>query len=344
MKRRAGASSRTTIRDIARRAGVSVATVSRVINGRPDVSPDTREAVLRLIRQDGYSGSRQARALASGRTDLIALTVPSLYPEYFNQIVEGAAEALYERDARFVICSTHHQHDREVLLLERVMHGTTDGGVLVVPSESSEELLYLRDNGFPFVVVDPALPIDEDIPVVQSSNWSGARSVTEHLIELGHRHIAAITGPATWKATVDRLAGYQAALLASGHALEPRLVLEGLFTLQSGYEAARALLAAPEPPTAVFAFNDPMAIGALHAAEEMGFEVPRDLSVAGFDDVFAASIVKPHLTTVRQPLQEMGRVAASLLFRLMDGGRVEATRMELSTRLVVRASTGPARG
>jgi LacI family transcriptional regulator len=333
--------SRVAIQDIAALAGVSVATVSRVLNGRPDVSPATRERVLRHIREWGYVSNRNARALASGRTGLIGLTVPYVGGHFFAEIVAGAAETLYERDARLVVCPTRHEHEREISLLERLMHGTTDGALLVLPSESPDELETLHQQGYPFVVIDPALPIDDGIPVVAAANWAGARMATEHLIALGHERIGVITGPPTWCASVDRLAGYHSALLAARCPIRPDLVCAGDFTIASGHRAAHHLLALPDAPTAIFALDDDMAIGVLRAARERAVQVPRDLSVVGFDDVEPALIASPTLTTVRQPLQEMGRVGATLLYRLLDGQPLDATRVELSTRLVVRESTAP---
>src|SRR4051794_10541146 len=146
---------RRTIRDIADIAGVSIATVSRVLNGRPDVSDDTREAVLRVVRQHGYSANRSARSLSGGRTGLVGVTLPIIHATYFSYILSGAAEALYEQDLRAVLCPTQHEHDREVTLLDRLMHGSTDGALVVLPEESSDELVRLLDHGYHFVVVDP---------------------------------------------------------------------------------------------------------------------------------------------------------------------------------------------
>jgi LacI family transcriptional regulator len=333
--------SRAVIRDIAAAAGVSVATVSRVLNDRPDVSSVTRDVVLRQIQEHGYVPRRAARALAGGRTGLIGLTLPFMLGDYFGQIVSGAIDALYERDARVVVCPTHHERRREASLLERLMHGTTDGGLLILPSETPAELAALQQQGYPFVVIDPRVPLHESVPVVASANWAGARMVTEYLLGLGHTRIGVITGTRDWYATVDRVAGYQSALLTAGIPFNPRLVVGGDFTIEGGYNAAHRLLSRSQRPTAIFAFNDNMAVGLLHAAQERGLAVPGNLSIAGYDDVEPAHITTPQLTTVAQPLQEMGRVAVDLLFRLLDGQPLHATRLELSSRLVVRASTSP---
>src|SRR6266542_1893603 len=336
-------SSRVTIREIADLAGVSIATVSRVVNGRNDVSEETRELVQAIVRERGYAANRSARGLSAGRTGLVGVLVPLVYPVYFSAILSGVAEALYEQEMRLVLSPTQHEHDREVSLLDRLMHGMTDGALIVLPEESSDELEGLLDQGYRFVVVDPRLPLDQRIPAVSAAHTSGADQAMRHLLELGHRRIAAITGPPGWVATEDRRRGYHAALAAAGILPDPALVVEANFEIEPGEKAAGILLDLPEPPTAIFAFNDNLAIGTLRAARERGLRVPEDLSIVGFDDVEHATIVTPTLTTVRQPLAEMGRTAVSLLVRLLERQRFETLHVELATRLVVRESTAPPR-
>jgi len=332
----------TTIRDIARLAGVSIATVSRVLNDRPDVSVETREAVLEVVRRLGFSTNRSARALSAGRTGLVGVMLPIIHAQYFSFILSGASEALYEQDMRAILCPTLHQHEREVTLLDRVMHGTTDGAILMLPEESNEELRALQFQRYPFVVVDPRVRLDEGIPAVSAAHASGAKQATEHLLALGHRRIGAITGLPDWMATVERVSGYHAALAGAGVAPDPQLEVTSNWLISGGFESALTLLDLPDPPTAIFAFNDNLAIGAMRAARARGLRVPEELSIVGFDDTEQAPIVTPALTTVRQPLAEMGRTAVSLLNRLLDKQRVEALGIELATRLVVRESTAPA--
>jgi LacI family transcriptional regulator len=335
------ASNRPTIREIADLAGVSIATVSRVLNGRDDVAPETREAVTRVIRENGYTANRSARGLSAGRTGLVGVLVPLIYPAYFSSILAGAAEALSELDLRVVLSPTGHEHDREVSLLERLMHGVTDGALIVMPEESSPELEHLVDGGYRFVVVDPIMPLAERIPSVSAAHTSGADQAMRHLLGLGHRRIAHITGPRGWLATEDRRRGYHAALASAGILPDPALEGEAIPEIPPGRAAAEQLLDLSEPPTAIFAFNDNIAIGAIQAARDRGLRVPEDISVVGFDDVEGATIVTPALTTVRQPLEEMGRTATSLLNRLLEQQRFETLHIELSTRLVVRESTAP---
>jgi len=334
---------RATIREIAELAGVSIATVSRVVNGREDVSPETRELVQRVVRERGYTANRNARGLSAGKTGLIGATVPMLHHAYFSYILAGAAEGLYEQDMRLVLSPTMHEHHREVSLLERLMHGTTDGAVIILPEESSEELELLLNHGYRFVVIDPLLPLNERIPAVSAAHAAGADQAMKHLLSLGHTRIAAITGPRGWKATEDRRRGYYAALAAAGIMPDPELEVESNFEIGGGAVAAEQLLALPEPPTAIFCFNDNMAVGAMQTARKHGVGIPEDLSIVGFDDLEEAEIVTPALTTIRQPLAEMGRIAVSLLMRLLDNQRLEALHVELGTRLVVRDSTAPPR-
>ena len=219
----------------------------------------------------------------------------------------------------------------------------TDGALVVLPEESSDALERLLDDGYHFVVVDPRLRLDDRIPSVSAAHMSGADQAMRHLLGLGHRRIAAITGPSGWIATEDRRRGYHAALAAAGILPDPALEAESDFQIGGGLDETKALLDLPDPPTAIFAFNDNLAIGAIQAARQRGLRVPEDLSVVGFDDVEHATIVTPTLTTVRQPLAEMGRTAVSLLVRLLEHQRFETLHVELGTRLVVRESTAPPR-
>ena len=333
---------RRTIRQIAELAGVSIATVSQVLNGRGDVSDETRDLVARVIRENGYSANRSARGLSGGRTGLVGILVPLVYPAYFSAILAGAAEALSQSDLQIVLSPTGHEHDREVSVLDR-LHGLTDGALIILPEESSEELERLLDGGYRFVVLDPLMPLDERIPSVSAAHTSGADQAMRHLLKLGHRRIAQITGPTGWLATEDRRRGYRGALAAAGILPDPALEVEAEPEIDPGRDAAAYLLDLPDPPTAIFGFNDNIAIGAIQAARARGIRVPDDLSIVGFDDVEHATIVSPALTTVRQPLAEMGRTAVSLLNRLLDGQDFETLHIELATRLVVRDSTAPPR-
>ena len=340
MKHVSETAQRLNIRQIADLAGVSIATVSRVLNGRGDVSEETRELVSRVIRENGYTANRSARGLSAGRTGLVGVLVPLVFPAYFSGILAGAAEALSERDFQIVLSPTGGEHERQVSIVDR-LHGLTDGALIILPEESSEELERLLDSGFRFVVLDPLMPLEERIPSVSAAHTSGADQAMKHLLDLGHRRVGQITGPPGWVATEDRRRGYRAALAAAGILPDPTLEQEAEPEIDPGRAAAEQLLDLPERPTAIFAFNDNIAIGAIQAARARGIRVPEELSIVGFDDIEHATIVTPALTTVRQPLAEMGRTAVSLLMRLLEGQRFETLHVELATRLVVRDSTAP---
>lgn len=334
---------RATIRDIAQVAGVSIATVSRVLNDRPDVAPETREAVLKVIRDLNFAPSRTLRAVPAGRTGLVGVTIPMFHGDYFSAIITGITDALDELDLQAVLCPTFHLQRHEAGLMDRLVRAKTDGAILVLPSESSEELQALKQSGFRFVVADDAYRLNGDFPIVTSANMAGAIEATEHLLQLGHRRIGLIKGIPDFVATEERASGYRAALTEAGVSLDPRLEVCGEFDTIQGRVAAAELLDLPDPPTAIFACNDDMAVAVLQEARARGLGVPEDLSVVGFDDSTIARIAVPAITTVRQPLEEIGRMAATLLTRMIDGQKVDPIRLEMGTRLVVRDSTAPVR-
>lgn len=335
---------RVRIQDVAENAGVSIATVSRVLNDHPDVSPTTREEVLRHARDLGYLGPRRLETPSVRRTRFIALSVPSMRAEYVKEIVTGAVEALRERDARLVICSRDADHDTDISLAHRLLQGVTEGAMLVLSDEPAEAIRHLLGAGFPIVTIEAMTEMGNDIPSVATTNWAGAKIATEYLIGMGHTHIGVITGEMPGRVSADRIAGHQAALLAAGLPLLPRLVEHADGTIESALAAARRLLTSPGRPSAVFAFSDNMALGVLRAARQLDLNVPRDLSVVGFDDVDLASVVSPALTTVKLPLHGLGRVGVDVLFRLLNGLEPDAGRIELSTTLVVRESTAAPHG
>jgi LacI family transcriptional regulator len=275
------------------------------------------------------------------RTGFLGILVPLVYDMYFSAILSGVAEGAYEHRLQLLLSPTLHEHAREVSLLDR-LHGVTDGALIVLPEESSAELELALTDAYPFVVVDPLVPLGRRVPAVAAEHEMGADQAMQHLLALGHRRIAAITGPPGWLATEARLRAYHAALAAAGIEPEPGLQVASDFEFAPGMAAAATLLDVAEPPTAIFAFNDAIAVGAVRAACDLGLRVPEDLSIVGFDDIKYAAMMTPALTTVRQPLAEMGHTAVSLLLRL-GHERLDTPQLELATRLVIRDSTGPPR-
>ena len=277
------------------------------------------------------------------RSGVVAVLVPLIYDLYFSAILAGIAEAAYDHELRLLLSPTQHDHAREASLLERLTRDVTDGALIVLPEESAAELERVHRADHPIVVVDPLLPLGERVPCVSVGHAAGADDAMRHLLELGHRRIGAITGPPGWVATEARRGAYRAALASAGIAFDPSLEVASDFERAAGASAAATLLALPEPPTAIFAFNDAIAVGTLRTAHARGVRVPEELSVIGFDDIAYATMVGPMLTTIRQPLAELGRSAVNLLLRLLERPASEPRQIELTTRLVVRETTAPPR-
>jgi LacI family transcriptional regulator len=332
---------RVTVRDLAAETGVSIATVSRVLNNQANVAPHTRELVQRAVER--LSGQTPGPRTVQDRAaqGAVYLRCPYLLTDYFGLIVSSIAETL-ELHGRPVLLNAGEAAQRADVLPALASLPGVGGAIIVLPPEPSEQLVELRSRGFPFVVVDPRAPMPRDIAAVSAAHFAGARSISAHLAVLGHRRIGVIAGPHNWLASDARLAGHASALANVGVLPDPGLVRSVEPTAQFGYHAAGQLLDLSQPPTALIGFNDKVAVGALAAAAQRGLRVPEDLSVAGFDDIDLAQATRPQLTTVRQPLQEMGRLAVSLLIRLMERQRLDALHIELATELVVRDSTGPA--
>ncbi len=332
-----------TIVDVAREAGVSVSTVSRVLNNKPDVAEATREAVRAAIRRLGYVANPSARRLAGGRTGILGLVIPDFTSPYAMEIVRGVGEATNEAGYDLILYSVLDQHrdeERERSWLNILSRGLVDGLLLVLPRSSGEVLMALAHRGFPVVLIDHR-GIDSDLPSVSATNTEGALEATRYLLSLGHRRIGFITGLLDYRAGADRLEGYRQALAQAGIPFDPDLVVEGDFQRRAGYEGTLALMRLPDPPTAIFASNDAEAFGALDALRDLGLRVPEDVSLVGFDDIPAAAETRPPLTTVRQPLMDMGSQATQLLFDLLNGRADVHQRIQLPTRLIVRESCSP---
>ena len=335
------AGSRATVREVAAETGVSIATVSRVLNDAANVSPATRQLVLQAVGRLSGLGPTRHGPRPGGRGGAVYVRCPYVLSDYFALIVSSIAETLELHGQQPVLNAGESSQDTDVLAGLSARQGVA-GAILILPPEPSEALEGLRAEGFPFVVVDPRTPVPRDIASVSAAHFAGARHVTRHLVELGHRRIGVVAGPQSWLPSEDRLAGHTAAMADVGVLPSAELVCSGKATAEAGYAAAGRLLDLADPPTALVCFNDKAAVGALTAAYERGLRVPDDLSIAGFDDLDLSRATHPMLTTVRQPLQEMGRMSVVLLMRLLERHRVEALHVELATELVVRGSTGPA--
>ena len=341
MAKRHRTDERPTIAQIAQIAGVSVPTVSKVLNGRADVAPPTRERIERVIKEYGFVRNRAARALRKGKTGLVDLILPRLDDEYYLPILEGVAQVLREAGMRLILSSTDYQAEQEVRWIETVTDHSTDGILLVLPSDEAIERL--ERSGLPFVLIHNQGGLLATAPSVSITSWEGGFLATTHLVQLGHRRIAYIGKTARARDAIERIAGYRAALDTAHLPLDPQLECEGNFTEADGYQATRALLELPEPPTAIFAGNDRQAAGVYRALHELGLRVPADMSVIGFDNLPYTEIMNPPLTTVHAPRLELGRTAATMLLRMINEEPLEMTRVVLPTHFIERLSCRPLR-
>ncbi len=335
-----GRAPRPTIFDVAARAGVSYATVSRVANGLPNVRTSTRQRVQAAMLELGYVANVTARALASGRTQAIGLLAQEIDNPFFSVVIKGIDHEFSGADYDLLLCTTHNRREKEAEYVARLAHGMVDGLLIVLPHGLPAYVSQLRAEHFPFVLIDH----DSEAPgcnVVNAANRPGTREGIAYLIGLGHRRIGFITGRLDVGATHRRLAGYRDALEAAGIPRDDTLVVEGDFLEARGYDATIELLALPDRPTAIFASSDAAAFGVLGAARDAGLQVPGDLSVLGFDDIVEASYPSAALTTVRQPLREMGHVAVQRLMSVVADPTQPAERIVMETELIVRRTTAP---
>ncbi|MGC4807575.1 LacI family DNA-binding transcriptional regulator [Micromonospora sp. DT233] len=325
---------------IARLAGVSVPTVSRVINGRSDVAPQTRERVEDLLTRHGYR-----RRPSSSRPDaaLIDLVFNDLDSPWAVEIIRGVEDVAHGSGVGTVVSAIHQRTSSARQWLDNIRARSTQGVIFVTSMVAPPLQAELRRLNLPVVIVDPAGVAPQAASTIGATNWAGSLGANQYLLGLGHRRIGFIAGPPQLMCSRARLDGYRAALEGAGVALEDALIRPGNFYHEAGYAAGTQLLALPDPPTAIFASSDQMALGVYEAVRKRGLRVPDDVSVVGFDDLPEVRWCSPPLTTVRQPLAEMGMMAARTVLRLAQGEKIESPRVELATELVVRDSAAPPR-
>jgi LacI family transcriptional regulator len=346
------------IRELARRSGVSQATVSRALNDRTEVSSETRRRVLELAEELGYTPNQPARTLVRRRSDMIGLLWDTGYanegrrPAFLLDLFVGIKQALTAGGFHLMVLSVADAAGVDAYLRAARQH-SLDGVIMMGVDEGHPAVTALVDSGIACVAIDLALQ-RKRTTYVTSDNRSGAASAVRHLHALGHRAIATITGPLFVMPAAERLAGYRYQLARVGLDLRPEYIEHGDFYLSSGYECAQRLISLPEPPTAIFVAGDEMAIGAMQALDDAGISVPADMAVVGFDDIEAASLVRPALTTVAQDRVGIGVGAVETLLNAIgtgdDDGRdtqrntyPAAAPLLIPTQLIVRGSCGTVR-
>jgi len=331
------AAGRMTLAEIARQAGVSAPTVSKVLNGRAHVAAATRDKVEVLLRDHGYR--RRRSATRPHRSELLELVFHELISLWATEIIRGAENVAREEGLTLVLSESAGRAERGMSWVDGVLTRDPAGVILIMSDLTAEQRALLDSRDVPFVVMDPAGDPADDVPAIGTTNWQGGHSATRHLLDLGHRRIGVIGGPAGVLCSRARIDGHRAALETAGVPCDPALVRHGTFQHEAGHRLGRRLLRLPDRPTAVFAGNDVQAMGVYEAAREVGLRIPEDLSVVGFDDLPISAWMGPPLTTVRQPLVEMAETAARLVLQRGRGDRSGLQRVELATRLVVRDST-----
>lgn len=345
MKR--GRIAKPTLASVAELAGVSAPTVSKVINGRDDVAEATRGRVQQALTQLGYESPVQRR-LRTNAPALVDLVFDGLNTSYSLAILTGIIDSAGTENVEVVLSTVTPKKLKSTNHLEwsgRLADSGRRGIILVTSEVTSQQLEAFERRSIPVAVIDPLNPPRRSGFVsIGATNWAGGKAAAEHLIELGHRRIGFVGGPEAAECSVARLHGYLAALRAQGIEVPNEYIVSGNFNRESGVRGARSLLSLPEPPTAIFAASDLTALGVLDESRRRGIRVPDELSLVGFDGTDITEQSVPRLTSVSQPLQEMGRSALRSILRLSDGEEIESLHVEFATTLVVRDSTAPPAG
>lgn len=324
------------IQDVAAQAGVSVSTVSRVINNKGDVSQETVARVRAVISQMDYTSSLAARSLRSRKSNVIGLIIPDLEESYCILIMKGVNRAISELEYDLIVYTSgnyhnHYMADRERSYVSLLDNSITDGVIVVAPAASH------FSTAAPLVAVDPHIECP-DYPSVSANNREGAHLAVSYLLDLGHERIGFIGGRRDLESAIQRQQGYEDCLMQADLDIDPDLIIQGNFTYTAGLQGGRRLLSLPNPPTAIFAANDKTALGVYAAAEEIGLNIPDDLSVVGFDDIPEAAQIRPGLTTIDQSIEKMGYTAMQILIKLIEGAVVENKLHKMPTQIILRES------
>jgi LacI family transcriptional regulator len=328
----------TTIREVAESAGVSYATVSHVINNTRLVSPETRERVLAAMDALNYRPNALARSLRQGKTNTIGLVLPDSANPFFAEISRGIEDEAFKKGYSVFLCNTELDTQRELFYVDVLSKKQVDGIIFVAAGDQADSLDYLIQRRMPLVMIDREVP-NVEADAVLTDNQLGGYLAARHLLDLGHSRIACIAGPSSITPSSERIIGYRKALEEAGISYDEKLVLRGDYHAQSGMDITHIILGMNPRPTAVFALNDLMALGALRAAAEAGCSVPRDLSVVGYDNLEISRFTNPPLTTIAQPKKEVGTRAVNLLVERMAQKSQPPVRLVLPPELIVRRST-----
>ena len=326
-----------TIKDVAKLAEVHPSTVSRVINDDSRISEKTKNKVLLIIKKLGYTPNAIARGLKIKRTYTLGILIPDITNPFFAEIARGVEDAANKNNFNVILCNTDDKLKKERTYLEILKGKRVDGLILGTAHLKDKSILELEMKKFPYILISRNIEgLDKNCIIVD--DVEGGMMATEYLIKLGHRRIAHITGPLKTRSALNRLKGYKLALKKYNIEYMDELVEEGDFRIKGGYQAMKKFLKLLEPPRAIFAANDLLALGAMQAIQKKNFHIPEDFSVVGFNDIELASFVYPALTTIRQPMLEMGELAVKMLLRIIEEGEFNQRKIVLKPKLIIRES------
>lgn len=332
-----------TMNEVAQEADVSVATVSRVVNGSDGVSEKLEQRVIRAMKKLHYHPSSLARSFKKQESMLVGVLIPILEHPAYSRMASAIEKTLFDNGYRGLICNSEEDESRENAYIEMLLRQRVDGIIINSSARSPQYLTDLQSNKMPIVLFDRSIEGLKCDQVFCDNSQGGYRAI-QHLVELGHQRIGVIAAPMYPEPITRRLGGARQALAEFGCDPDPELIVTGDNQLfEMGYESARHLLSLPQRPTAIFALTDVTAVGVMHAAAEMNIRIPDELSVIGYDDLPVAGYTLPPMTTIRQPLVEMGNTAVRLLMKSIQQPMTPPERKVLSTRLVVRHSTSAPR-
>ena len=326
-----------TIQDVAKTAGVSVSTVSRVLNGRLDVASETQDRIRSVIDDLGYTTNLAARSMRSYKKNMVGLIMPDIAYPFAIEVMKGVNQEIAKSEFDLLVYTTgdvrksgRASHEQKYVSL--LNNSITDGVIIVAPVTGE------FSTDAPIVSIDPLMS-NPSYASVHATNRQGAMDAMKYLLDLGHRRIGFISGRAELESSTRRLMGYRDALKKAGLHIDDQLIASGDYTTETGITGARQLLALENPPTAIFASNDQMAMGVYQVAQQMGLRIPEDLSVVGFDNIMESKYMG--LTTVDQFISEMGFVATQMLIKLINGEPLETQTYKMQTQLVIRTSCQP---
>src|SRR5688572_14689355 len=329
-----------TIREVAESAGVSYATVSHVINNTRLVSPETRGRVLEAMAALNYRPNALARSLRQGKTNTIGLVLPDSANPFFAEIGRSIEDEAFKKGYSVFLCNTELDMERELFYVDVLSKKQVDGIIFIAAGDQADSLDFLLHQGMPVVMIDRDVP-NVEVDAVLTDHQLGGVLATRHLLELGHKRIACIAGPSSITPSAERITGYRKALEQAGLSYDENLVIRGDYHPQSGMEITHSILKMKPRPTAIFALNDLMALGALRAAAEADYSVPGGLAVVGYDNLELARFTNPPLTTIAQPKKEIGVQAVNLLVDRMSRKSRPPSRLVLPPELIIRRSTQP---